>query len=133
MARAELTEEMAMRRINRGTGPAYWMGWKAIAAVLVAAMVGSPAGVPLTAAAQQQQDTARVTTLVEHVGRVLTNVVVRDKKTGELIKGLKPTDFQGLEENRPATIRTFDFQNVDEAVTLAESQTVAGVTTTKKK
>ena len=121
-----------MRRINRGTRPAYWMGWKAIAAVLVAAMVGSPAGVPLTAAAQQQ-DTARVTTLVEHVDRVLTNVVVRDKKTGELIKGLKQSDFQVLEDNRPQTIRTFDFQNVDEAVTLAESQTVAGVTTTKKK
>jgi VWFA-related protein len=125
-------EEMAMRRINRGNRPAYWMGWKAIAAVLVAAMVGSPAGVPL-AAAPQQQDTARVTTLVEHVDRVLTNVVVRDKKTGELIKGLKQSDFQVLEDNRPQTIRTFDFQNVDEAVTLAESQTVAGVTTTKKK
>jgi VWFA-related protein len=95
-------------------------------------MVGSPAGVPLAAVAQQQ-DTSRVTTLVEHVDRVLTNVVVRDKKTGELIKNLKQTDFQVLEDNWPQTIRTFDYQNVEQAVTLAESSTVSGATTTKKK
>jgi VWFA-related protein len=101
-----------------------------VAAVLVAAMVGSPAGVPLIA---QQQDSPRITTLVEHVDRVLTNVVVRDKKTGELVKGLKQTDFQVLEDNKPQHITTFDYQNVDQAVTLAESQTVSGTSTTKKK
>ena len=105
---------------------------RAIAAILVAGMVGSPAGVPLAAVAQQQ-DTARITTLHENVDRVLTNVVVRDKKTGELIKGLKQTDFQILEDNRPQTIKTFDYQNVDQAVTLAEATTVSGTSTTKKK
>jgi VWFA-related protein len=121
-----MVEEMVMQRNFRGE-----IGWKVTAAVLVATMVGSPAGLPLAAMAQQQ-DTARITTLVEHVDRVLTNVVVRDKQ-GNLIKGLKQTDFQVLEDNRPQTIRTFDYQNVDQAVTLAESTTVAGSTTTKKK
>ena len=52
---------------------------------------------------------------------MLTNVVVRDKKTGELIKGLKQSDFQILEDKKPQTITTFDYQNVDQAVaTLAE-------------
>ena len=64
---------------------------------------------------------------------MLTNVVVRDKKTGELIKGLKQSDFQILEDNKPQHITTFDYQNVDQAVTLAESQTVSGTSTTKKK
>jgi VWFA-related protein len=109
------------------------MGWKATAAVLAATMVGSPAGLPLSAVAQQQ-DTARITTLVEHVDRVLTNVVVRDKQ-GNLIKGLKQSDFQILEDNKPQHITTFDYQNVDQVATLAESTTVSGATTasTKKK
>jgi VWFA-related protein len=107
------------------------IGWKATAAILVATMVGLPAGVPLTATAQQE-DTGRITTLVEHVDRVLTNVVVRDKQ-GNLIKGLKQTDFQILEDNKPQRITTFDYQNVDQAVTLAENTTVSGATTTKKK
>jgi VWFA-related protein len=61
---------------------------------------------------------------------VLTNVVVRDKKTGELIKGLKKEDFTIVEDKKPQQIRTFDYQNVDEAVTLAEATTVSGSTTT---
>ena len=111
----------------------FWgeMGWKATAAVLAATMVGSPAGLPLMAVAQQQ-DSARTTTLVEYVNRVLTNVVVRDKQ-GNLIKGLKQSDFQILEDNKPQVIKTFDYENVDQAVTLAETSTVAGATTTKKK
>ena len=103
-----------------------------IATVLTMGMVVSPAGVPL-AAAQQQQDSARVTTIVEHVDRVLTNIVVRDKKTGDLVTGLKQSDFQILEDNRPQTVRTFDYQNVDQAVTLAESTTVSGATTAPAK
>ena len=69
--------------------------------------------------------------------RTSTNVLdqrrVCDKKTGELVKGLTQADFQILEDNKPQTIRTFDFQNVDQAVTLAEATTVSGATTTKKK
>jgi len=103
---------------------------RVIAAVLVAGMAVSPAGVPVTAMAQQG---GGVTTIVTNVNRVLTNVVVRDKKTGEVIKGLKQSDFQILEDKKPQQITTFDFQNVDQAVTLAEDATVSGATTTKKK
>jgi VWFA-related protein len=94
-------------------------------------MVGSPMGVP--PAAMAQQPGAGVTTIVANVNRVLTNVVVRDKKTGALIKGLKESDFQIFEDKKPQKITTFDYQNVDEAVNLAETQTVSGTTTTKKK
>jgi VWFA-related protein len=104
---------------------------KIIAAVLVAGMAISPAGVPLAAVAQQQG--SGTTVIKQNVFRVLTNVVVRDKKTGALINGLKAGDFQVLEDKKPQTIRTFDYQNVDEAVTLAENQTVSGTSTTKKK
>jgi VWFA-related protein len=97
-----------------------------MAAVLVAGLATSPAGVPVTAIAQQ----SGTKTIIENVDRVLTNVVVRDKKTGELIKGLKQSDFQVFEDKRPQTITTFDYQNVDEAVTLAESKTVSGTSTT---
>ncbi len=102
-----------------------------IAAVLVAGMAGSPAGVPLAAVAQQGG--GQVVTLHENVDRVLTNVVVRDKKTGAVIKGLKQSDFQILEDKKPQKITTFDYQNVDQAVSLAEASTVSGVSTTKKK
>jgi VWFA-related protein len=94
-------------------------------------MVVSPMGVPPAVVAQQPG--AGITTIVANVNRVLTNVVVRDKKTGALIKGLKESDFQILEDKKPQKITTFDYQNVDEAVTLAENQTVSGTTTTKKK
>jgi VWFA-related protein len=72
-------------------------------------------------------------TLHENVERVLTNVVVRDKKTGAVVKGLTAADFQILEDKKPQKITTFDYQNVDQAVTLAETSTVSGTSTTKKK
>jgi VWFA-related protein len=101
---------------------------RAIAAILVAGMVGSPTGIPAVA-----QNSGATATIKVNVDRVLTNVVVRDKKTGALIKGLKASDFQVLEDKKPQTITTFDYQSVDEAVTLAEASTVAGTSTTKKK
>ena len=104
---------------------------RAIAAVLVAGMVGSPAGVPLAAVAQQ--GSAPLMTIHTNVDRVLTNVVVRDKKTGAVIRDLKESDFQIFEDKRPQKITTFDYQNVDQAVTLAEAATVSGTSTTKKK
>ena len=104
-----------------------------IASVLVAGLAVSPAGVPLPAMAQQGGSNQAVPTLVANVNRVLTNVVVRDKKTGAVIKGLKASDFQIFEDKKPQTITTFDFQNVDQAVMLAENSTVSGTSTTKKK
>jgi VWFA-related protein len=67
------------------------------------------------------------------VNRVLTNVVVRDKKTGAIIKGLKESDFQIVEDKKPQKITTFDFQDVDQAVTLEEASTASGATATKKR
>jgi len=93
-------------------------------------MAVSPAGFPLPAAAQGGDN---VPTLVANVNRVLTNVVVRDKKTGAVIKGLKASDFEIYEDNKPQKITSFDYENVDQAVTLAETATVSGSSTTKKK
>ena len=106
---------------------------RAIAAVLVVGMAASPAGVPMAAVAQQPVSNTKTETLVANVNRVLTNVVVRDKKTGAVIKGLTQGDFQVFEDNRPQHITSFDYQNVDGAATLAEDKTVSGTTTTQKK
>ena len=56
---------------------------------------------------------------------VLTNVVVRDKKTGAVVTGLKASDFTVLENGKPQKVASFDYQNVDEAAVLAE-KTVSG-------
>jgi VWFA-related protein len=60
---------------------------------------------------------------------VLTNVVVRDKKTGAVVKGLKASDFTILEDKKPQKIISFDYQNVDEAAVLAEKSTASGKAT----
>ncbi|SNT07448.1 VWFA-related domain-containing protein [Granulicella rosea] len=60
---------------------------------------------------------------------VLTNVVVRDKKTGEVVKGLKASDFTIFENGKPQKVASFDYQNVDQAAVLAEKTTVSGKTT----
>jgi VWFA-related protein len=57
---------------------------------------------------------------------VLTNVVVRDTKTGELIRGLKQEDFTVLENGKRQQISTFDFQSVEMATPLNEA-TVSGL------
>src|SRR5271163_3645501 len=57
---------------------------------------------------------------------VLTNVVVRDKKTGEVVRGLKESDFTILENGKPQKISSFDFESVDQATPLNEA-TVSGM------
>lgn len=49
---------------------------------------------------------------------VLTNVVVRDKKTGAVVRDLKASDFTVLENGKPQKLVSFDFQNVDAAANL---------------
>ena len=56
---------------------------------------------------------------------VLTNVVVRDKKTGQIVRGLTAKDFTILENGKPQQIHTIDFQSVD-AVTTPSEGTVSG-------
>ncbi len=57
---------------------------------------------------------------------VLTNVVVRDRKTGEIVRGLKESDFTILENGKPQKISTFDFESVDQATPLNEA-TISGM------
>jgi VWFA-related protein len=93
-----------------------------MAAVLVGLMMGSPCF-------SQQQTGDGTFTMKVQTDIVLTNVVVRDKKTGEVVKGLKQSDFTILENGKPQTIASFDYQNVDEAAVLRESATVTGKAT----
>jgi hypothetical protein len=57
---------------------------------------------------------------------VLTNVVARDTKTGELVRGLKQSDFTVYENGKQQQIATFDFENVEMATPLNEA-TVSGL------
>jgi VWFA-related protein len=93
------------------------------AILLMGAMTGSPATV------RAQQNSSPAFTLKVQTDIVLTNVVVRDKKTGEVVKGLKSSDFTILENGRPQKIASFDYQNVDEAAVLHEKSTVTGKAT----
>ncbi|RXS98144.1 VWA domain-containing protein [Silvibacterium dinghuense] len=56
---------------------------------------------------------------------VLTNVVVRDKKTGDIVHGLTSKDFTVLENGKPQSIASFDFESVDQAAPLNEA-TISG-------
>src|SRR5580658_7631595 len=64
--------------------------------------------------------------LKENAELVLTNVVARDAKTGEVVKGLKQSDFKIYENGKEQQISTFDFQSVDMATPLNEA-TVSGL------
>src|ERR1700720_3939227 len=57
---------------------------------------------------------------------VLTNVVARDTKTGELVHALKQSDFTVLENGKKQEIASFDFQSVDMATPLNEA-TISGL------
>jgi VWFA-related protein len=57
---------------------------------------------------------------------VLTNVVARDAKTGQVVQGLKQEDFTVLENGKRQQISTFDFQSAEMATPLNEA-TVSGL------
>jgi VWFA-related protein len=59
---------------------------------------------------------------------VLTNVVARDRKTGEFVRGLKPGDFSIYENGKRQQLSTFDFETVEMATPLHEA-TVSGLAT----
>jgi VWFA-related protein len=97
--------------------------------VVVAFLSLSAAGAPPVVA----QDSGQVTStpqggfvLKTNADLVLTNVVARDAKTGELVKGLKQSDFKIYENGKEQQITTFDFQSVDMATPLDEA-TVSGL------
>jgi VWFA-related protein len=102
-------------------------------------MVALPALVALGAAvappirAQATQTPGQVTStpqggfvLKTNADLVLTNLVARDAKTGELVKGLKQSDFKIYENGKEQQISTFDFESVDMATPLEEA-TVSGL------
>jgi VWFA-related protein len=62
---------------------------------------------------------------------VLTNVVARDSKTGQVILGLKQSDFTVLENGKPQQISDFDFESVDMAKPLNEA-TISGLASSAK-
>ncbi|WP_263367499.1 VWA domain-containing protein [Edaphobacter bradus] len=97
-------------------------------AVLAGVMAGAP-GLGTGSAIAQQAAGDGTFTLKVQSDIVLTNVVVRDKKTGEVVKGLKASDFTIFENGKPQRIETFDYQNVDEAAVLQEKSTVSGKAT----
>jgi VWFA-related protein len=81
-----------------------------------------PAGV------QQQPASADQSSFTMKVNAelVLTNVVARDAKTGELVRGLKQSDFTVYENGKQQQIVSFDFQSVEMATPLNEA-TVSGL------
>ncbi len=83
---------------------------------------------PDTQGMAAQQNSQGSYTLSVNANIVLTNVVVRDRKTGALVKDLKASDFEIFENGKPQKIASFDYENVDEAAALAE-KTVSGKST----
>jgi VWFA-related protein len=75
----------------------------------------------LVAQDQPPPDAPEAYTLKVNSDLVLTNIVVRDKKTGQVVRGLKSSDFQVLENGKPQSIISFDFQSVDQAAPLNEA------------
>jgi VWFA-related protein len=57
---------------------------------------------------------------------VLTNVVAREAKTGEVVQGLRQSDLSIYENGKQQRIDTFDFESVDKATPLNEA-TVSGL------
>jgi len=99
----------------------------AITALLVQltapATAQSPAASPSPAPASTQQGGGSIRV---NTDLVLVNVVARDKK-GNLVRDLKKQDFTVFEDNKPQSISTFDFENVDELQTAGVADaTVSG-------
>ena len=91
--------------------------------LMAAVMCGVMTGAPVWAQDAPQQTGSQTYVLHADANIVLTNVVVRDKKTGAVVKGLKASDFTILENGKPQKIASFDYQNVDDAAKLAEMNT----------
>ena len=102
-----------------------------------AAVLSLALALPAPSFAQQPQGAAQPKaaaqdkasfTMTVNSDLVLTNVIVRDKKTGEVIKGLKESDFAILEAGKPQRIASFDYESVDHVAALNEA-TVSGSAT----
>ncbi len=98
-------------------------GWKDKAvAGMMALMLAAPR-IPAQQADQKAPQNAPQGQFVMKVNAelVLTNVVARDAKTGEMVRGLKQSDFTVYENGKKQEIASFDFQSVDMATPLNEA------------
>ncbi len=99
-----------------------------VAAAMTAFVLAMP-GVQPSLAQSSGQDAGTQTggfVLKQNAELVLTNVVARDAKTGELVRGLTQGDFSVFENGKRQEIATFDFQSVDMATPLNEA-TISGL------
>ena len=105
---------------------AHWIQ-KAVA-LSVALTLASPGRQTLAAQSAGASQSAQDSTYVfkANAELVLTNVVVRDAKTGEIVRGLKQDDFAIYENGKKQQVSTFDFQSVDMAKPLQEA-TIVGL------
>jgi VWFA-related protein len=76
--------------------------------------------------AQDTAPPASTFTLKVQSDLVLTDVVIRDRKTGEPVRGLKRSDFTILENGKPQDVTTFDAQDVNQALQLPDTQVTTG-------
>ncbi|MGA2674632.1 MAG: VWA domain-containing protein [Terracidiphilus sp.] len=110
-------------------------GWaQKIGAGIASLALGLPGAQPALAQSSGQGSTQQQVSVTPQGGfvlkvngeLVLTNVVARDAKTGELVQGLKRSDFSIYENGKQQQIDTFDFESVDKATPLNEA-TVSGL------
>ena len=100
-----------------------------IGAGIAALALGLPGAHPASAQSQGTQVSTTQTggfVLKMNGELVLTNVVARDARTGELVLGLKQSDFSIYENGKQQQISTFDFESVEMATPLNEA-TVSGL------
>ena len=110
-------------------GREFMTGWlRKVGAGMAAMALAVPGAGPALAQEATQVSNAPQGgfTLKVNSDLVLTNVVVRDSKTGEVVKGLKQSDFAVYESGKEQHIDTFDFESVDMATPLNEA-TVSGL------
>ncbi len=110
-------------------GKGYMKGWlQRSSATLALLALAAPGVASLSAQSPAQVSSTPQSGFVlkANAELVLTNVVARDAKTGELVKDLKQSDFKIYENGREQQISTFDFESVDMATPLKEA-TVSGL------
>jgi VWFA-related protein len=93
---------------------------RAVSFLFAFSLVASPA-MPQSQTPPHDQSSATTVTFKVNSDLVLTNVVVRDKKTGEIVKGLTEKDFTVSEDGKAQHIVSFDFESVDQAAPLSEA------------
>ena len=102
-------------------------GWlRKVGAAMAVMALSVPGAGPAQNAAQVSNAPQGGFTLKLNSDLVLTNVVVRDAKTGELVRGLAQSDFSIYENGKQQQIDTFDFESVEMATPLNEA-TVSGL------